>query len=252
MRRGEDVNTNCSSNKTEAIAEQLDAPPTSILLVEDEPEMAAIIQAWLKSQMYKVDVVPSGEVAFEYLQRASYDIIIMDWMLPGVSGLEVCQRFRAARGNSMIIMLTNKSKTNEKTLGLDSGADDYLTKPFNLRELSARIRALLRRPRVFKGFVYKVGSLELDSWTFKLTKNGKEVSLLPREFALLEFLMRHPDQVFSPEEILNNVWASEAQASPDTIRTYVKNLRKKLDAPGQPSMFKTIHSVGYRLESSKA
>lgn len=251
------MNTSCNDSHTEVVTEQQQqqqqqANNASILLVEDEPEMASIISAWLQSQSYKVDVVPSGEVALESLQRRSYDLIILDWMLPGVSGLEVCQRFRAARGDSLIIMLTNKSKIIEKALGLDSGADDYLTKPFNLRELSARIRALLRRPRVFKGFIHKVGSLELDSWTFQFRKNGQEISLLPREFALLEFLMRHPDQVFSPEEILNNVWASEAQASPDTIRTYVKNLRKKLDTPGQPSLIKTIHSVGYRLDSDKA
>ncbi|MBS1957338.1 MAG: response regulator transcription factor [Cyanobacteria bacterium SZAS-4] len=246
------MKTSWNDSHTEVVTEQLQANCTSILLVEDEPEMASIIRAWLQSQSYKVDVVPSGEVALESLQRQSYDLVILDWMLPGVSGLEVCQRFRATRGDSLIIMLTNKSKITEKTLGLDSGADDYLTKPFNLRELSARIRALLRRPRVFKGFIYRVGSLELDSWTFKFCKNGEEISLLPREFALLEFLMRHPDCVFSPEEILNNVWASEAQASPDTIRTYVKNIRKKLDRPGRPSVIKTIHSVGYRLESEHA
>ncbi len=246
------MNTSCSDKRSQIVDEQGRDNSPSILLVEDEPEMASIIQAWLQSQSYQVNVVPSGEMALESLQKRSYDLIILDWMLPGVSGLEVCQRFRAARGNSLIIMLTNKSKANEKEMGLDSGSDDYLTKPFNLRELSARIRALLRRPRVFKGFIHRVGSLELDSWTFKLKKKGVEVSLLPREFALLEFLMRHPDQVFSPEEILNNVWASEAQASPDTIRTYIKNLRRKLDEPGKESMFKTIHSVGYRLESDKA
>lgn len=221
----------------------------SILLVEDDVDIAMVTQSWLQSQRYNVQVVSSGEDALEALKNAQYDILILDWMLPGKTGLEICQEVRRAKENCLILMLTNKSAIAEKIFGLDSGADDYLTKPFNLRELSARLRALLRRPKVFKGFVYQINDLVLDCSKYTVFKGGVEIPLLPREFALLEFLMRNPDHVFSPEEILNNVWASEAQASPDTIRTYIKKLRRKLDAPGKPSMFKTIHSVGYRLES---
>lgn len=222
----------------------------SILLVEDDVDIALVTESWLRSQRYDVQVVPSGEAAMSALENGKYDILILDWMLPGVSGLQVCQHVRRAKENCLILMLTNKSAIAEKEMGLDSGADDYLTKPFNLRELSARLRALLRRPRVFRGFVYQINDLILDCNRFTVTKGGNEVALLPREFALLEFLMRNHDHVFSPEEILNNVWASEAQASPDTIRTYIKKLRRKLDTPNKPSMFKTIHSVGYRLESA--
>lgn len=221
----------------------------SILLVEDDIDIALVVQAWLQSQRYNVEVVNSGEEALSALQRSKYDILILDWMLPGLSGVQICEHVRQAKENCLILLLTNKSNVAEKELGLDSGADDFLTKPFNLRELSARLRALLRRPKVFKGFVYQINDLILDSSKFTIKKGGVEIALLPREFSLLEFFMRNPDRVFSAEEILNNVWASEAQASPDTIRTYIKKLRRKLDSPNKPSMFKTVHSVGYRLES---
>lgn len=221
----------------------------SILLVEDDVDIALVTESWLRSQRYEVEVVSSGEEALQALQRSKFDILILDWMLPGLTGVEVCQHVRRAKENCLILMLTNRSAISEKEVGLDAGADDYLTKPFNLRELSARLRALLRRPKVFRGFVYQIKDLILDCSSFTVTKNGRDITLLPREFALLEFLMRNPDHVFSPEEILNNVWASEAQASPDTIRTYIKKLRRKLDTPNKPSIFKTVHSVGYRLES---
>jgi|LakMenEpi03Aug12_release.lakeMendotaPanAssembly.Ray.scaffolds.fasta_scaffold183486_2 DNA-binding response OmpR family regulator len=221
----------------------------SILLVEDDLDIALVMESWLRSQRYSVQVAKSGEEALQILQDSKFDILILDWMLPGITGLQVCQQVRKDRDNCLIIMLTNKADVTEKELALDSGADDYLTKPFNLRELSARLRALLRRPKVFRGFIYQVKDLILDCSKFTVQKGGSDITLLPREFALLEFLMRNVDYVFSPEEILNNVWASEAQASPDTIRTYIKKLRRKLDTPGQPSMFKTVHSVGYCLSS---
>lgn len=225
-------------------------PNCSILLVEDEPDMAQVVQAWLQSQRYNVDMVGTGEEALEVLKKKQYDVIILDWMLPGISGVEVCRSYRSERGDAPIMMLTNKSTSVEKQYGLDSGSDDYLTKPFNLRELSARVRALQRRPKAFKGFVYTVGALQLDSSAATLKRNGELVSLLPKEFALMSFLLRNPDQVFDAETIMNNVWPSEAQSSPHIIRTYIKTLRKKLDVPGKPSFITTIHSVGYRLESS--
>ncbi|MBS2002981.1 MAG: response regulator transcription factor [Cyanobacteria bacterium SZAS LIN-5] len=221
----------------------------SILLVEDDVDIALVMESWLRSQRYSVKVAKSGEEALQILQDSRFDILILDWMLPGLSGLQVCQHARREGDNCLIIMLTNKAHVAEKEIALDAGADDYLTKPFNLRELSARLRALLRRPKLFRGFTYQIKDLILDCSKFTVQKGGVDVPLLPREFALLEFLMRNADVVFSPEEILNNVWASEAQASPDTIRTYIKKLRRKLDTPGRLSMFRTVHSVGYCLDS---
>jgi len=147
------------------------------------------------------------------------------------------------------LMLTGKGTINDKEQGLDAGADDYLTKPFHLKELSARIRALLRRPVTFTGTTLKVGSLEIDPSSHRLTIEGREVNLLPKEYAILEFLMRHPNEVFSPDALLNRVWNSESEASTDTVYTYIKTLRKKVSPEAPSSIIKTVHGVGYKLES---
>jgi DNA-binding response OmpR family regulator len=133
--------------------------------------------------------------------------------------------------------------------GLDAGADDYLGKPFELSELSARLRALLRRPAQYGGKILTVRSIVLETDTYRVTVDGKEVTLLPKEFALLEFLMRHPNQVFSSEALIDRVWPSDSEASPDTVRTYVNRLRKKLDVEGQSSAIRTIHGIGYKLDA---
>lgn len=220
-----------------------------ILLVEDEPDFSELISGWLKNDHYLIESVENGEDAMDRLRFYKYDLVILDWMLPGISGVDVCKRYRSSGGTTPILMLTAKRHVDEKEAGLDAGADDYLTKPFELKELSARIRALLRRPSAFSGNVLKVGNLVLESNSFKVTRDGEDVQLLPKEFALLEFLMRHPNQVFSAEAILDRVWSSDSEASPETIRTYIKRLRKKLDVEGTPSLLSTVHGVGYKLEA---
>jgi DNA-binding response OmpR family regulator len=219
-----------------------------ILLVEDEPDFSILIGEWLRSDHHVVEVVESGEEATDRLKFYKYDIVILDWMLPGISGLDVCKNYRSAGGTTPILLLTAKKHVDEKEQGLDAGADDYLTKPFEMKELSARIRALLRRPSVFSGSILQVGFLCLEPTAFKVTRHGEEIPLLPKEFALLEFMMRHPNQVFSAEALLDRVWASDSEASPETIRTYIKRLRKKIDLEGQQSILSTVHGVGYKLE----
>ena len=219
-----------------------------ILLVEDEPDFSILIGEWLRNEHHIVEVVETGEEGIDRLKFYQYDIVILDWMLPGVSGLDVCKSYRQGGGKTPILLLTAKKHVDEKEQGLDAGADDYLTKPFEMKELSARIRALLRRPSAFSGSVLQVGSLNLNPTTFKLTRIGEEIALLPKEFALLEFMMRHPNQVFSAEALLDRVWSSDSEASPETIRTYIKRLRKKIDVPGQPSILSTVHGVGYKLD----
>ncbi|MDP3508612.1 MAG: response regulator transcription factor [Candidatus Melainabacteria bacterium] len=219
-----------------------------ILLVEDEPDFSILIAQLLASEHHTVEIATSGESALELLAVYHFDCLILDWNLPGISGLEVCQKFRAKKGLTPILMLTARQHVDDKSAGLDSGADDYLTKPFELKELSSRVRALLRRPTSFQGTSLKVGKLEMDVNNFKLTNHGKEVQLLPKEFALLEFFMRHPNQVFSPETLIDRVWASDHEASPETIRTYIKRLRKKLDVEGKPSNLSTVHGVGYKFD----
>lgn len=223
-----------------------------ILVVEDEPDFSELVGEWLKSQHHVVEIVGSGEDALDRLRFYKYDIVVLDWMLPGVSGLDVCKEFRSHGGTTPILLLTAKRHVDEKEQGLDAGADDYLTKPFEMKELSARIRALLRRPQAFAGAVLQVGDLVLEPNTYKVTRNGEDLTLLPKEFALLEFLMRHPNQVFSAEALLDRVWSSDSEASPETIRTYIKRLRKKIDVDGQPSVLSTVHGVGYKLEASQA
>ena len=219
-----------------------------ILLVEDDPEVCEVVTDWLVDEHYTVDVVNNGVEAIERLRFDKYDVLIFDWQLPDLTGIEICKKFRSKGGNTPVLMLTGKSEITDKETGLDAGADDYLTKPFHPRELSARVRALLRRSGDLKQNVLTCGDLELDPQGFKVTKGGKEVALLPKEFALLEFFLRHPNQVFSPEALLDRVWSAESEASPDTIRVHITKLRGKIDNEGQPSMIKTIHRQGYKWE----
>ena len=170
-----------------------------ILLVEDEVDLSDLVKEWLKTEKHVVELVENGEEAIDRLKFYKYDIVILDWVLPGKSGLQVCQEYRALGGTTPILFLTAKNMINEKEAGLDAGSDDYLTKPFDIKELSARIRALLRRPQVFSGSVVTLGPLELDTSSRKFLFNGQEQQLLPKEFALLEFLMKHPNTVFSSE-----------------------------------------------------
>ncbi len=220
-----------------------------VLIVEDEPDLSDPIRAFLTHEHHLVEVVDNGLEALERLRFYKFDVIILDWMLPGLQGVEVCKQYRASGGSTPILMLTARRQTQEKVLALDAGADDYLTKPFDVYEVSARVRALLRRPAAVSSNLLKVRNIVLETSTFRVTRNDEEVQLLPKEFALLEFLMRHPNQVFSAEALLDRVWASDSEASPETIRTYVKRLRQKIDTNGQPSIISTVHGVGYKLES---
>lgn len=221
-----------------------------ILIVEDEPDLAEPVRAYLTHEHHLVEVVADGNEALERLRFYKYDLIVMDWMLPGMHGVEVCKHFRASGGTTPILMLTSRKQVNDKITGLDSGADDYLTKPFDVQEIAARVRALLRRPQAVSSNVLTARNLVLESSTFRVTRNGEDVSLLPKEFALLEFFMRHPNQVFSAEALLDRVWSSESEASPETIRTYIKRLRQKIDIKGEKnSIISTVHGVGYKLEA---
>ncbi len=218
-----------------------------ILLVEDESDISDMVSAWLSREHHVVEVAGSGEEALDIIRVYPFDVLILDWVLPGISGVDVCRQYRSKGGRSPILMLTAKKDVDEKETGLDAGADDYLTKPFELKELSARIRALLRRPTPFSGNVLKVGPIMLDTTSHEVTRDGELVELLPKEFALLSFFMRHPNQVFSADALLDRVWSSDSEASPETIRTYIKRLRKKIDEKGKPSLVGTVHGVGYKL-----
>jgi len=220
-----------------------------ILVVEDEHDLAGLVQNWLTREHHLVERTDNGSDALHLMQFNKYDVIILDLMLPGLDGMEVCKRYRQHKGTTPILMLTARDSIEDKESGLDAGADDYLVKPFHLKELSARLRALLRRGATAPSNILRVRGISIDASEYRVEKGGQEVHLLPKEFRLLEFLVRHPNHVFSAEELLARVWESDTPALLDTVRGHVKRLRKKLDTPGEPSIISTVYGLGYKLEA---
>lgn len=222
----------------------------TILLVEDDEDLATTVKDHLASERYAVEHAPDGLTAEEMLKLTAFDLIILDWSLPGKTGIEICGEFRRQGGKTPIIMLTGKRQIEDKEEGLDTGADDYLTKPFSLRELSARVRALMRRPEQVVGTVINVGNLTMDLTEHSLSRNGERIHLQKQDFALLEFLMRHPNQVFTSEALINRVWGVESEATAESVRSAIKRLRQKLDSSdGDDSIIENIPRVGYRLNN---
>jgi DNA-binding response OmpR family regulator len=219
-----------------------------ILVVEDDHEVAFAVEEALKALQHVVEVVADGADGLFRLTTYSYDMAILDWDLPTMSGVVVCQKYRAAGGNIPILMMTGKTNIVEKEAGLDSGADDYLTKPFNLRELTARTRALLRRPPEVGNNSLQVRDLVLDMQSSRVYRAGVEVKLLPKEFALLEYVMRKKNQVLDVNDLLEHVWSSESESSEDAVRQCITRLRRKIDREGEPSLISTIKGLGYRLD----
>ena len=207
-----------------------------------------MIEEWLEKEHHLVDVVHDGKEGFDRLQFYSYDLAIIDIDLPSMSGTEICHQFRSGGGHTPVLMLTGKTEIDDKMKGFDAGTDDYLTKPFNPRELTARLRALLARPTHRIKDVLIIGDLELDPLEHIVRKAGLHLHLMPREFSLLELFMRHPGEVFSPEAILNKVWSSESEASPDTVKVHIAKLRRKIDDENNASRIVTIHGIGYKLQ----
>jgi DNA-binding response OmpR family regulator len=225
---------------------------SKVLLVEDDLDLVSRVTKWLTLERYSVESVTNGREALELLRDVKYDFVILDWHLPELSGIEVCKYFRSSGGSTPILILTGKTDIADKEAGLDSGADDYLTKPFHPRELSARLRALGRRPGECLDDQLRAGDLVLQVHRYRLTKNGEEIDVLPLEFSLLEFLMRHPGRVFGADALIERVWPVNSEASPEAVRTCIKTLRKKIDTAGEPSLIKTVHGVGYKLEAPRS
>ena len=219
-----------------------------ILIAEDDIDLAEAVQNWLEAEHHAVEIVYDGKEALERMRLYKYDLTILDWQMPGLAGIKVCQKYREGGGKTAILILTSRANVDDKEQGLDSGADDYLTKPFEMRELSARVRALLRRPASdVTNNVLKAGHLSLDRQTHEVRRGDQVLNLLPKEFALLEFLMRYPNEVCSLETLLNRVWPSDSDSSPDTVRVHLTHLRNKLQPKGGPQI-KTVYGVGYKLE----
>ena len=219
-----------------------------ILLVEDNKDLTTLINVSLK-QDYAIDIVHNGGEGLECLRTGRYDVVILDWELPELSGPEICRQFRASGGTTPVLMLTGKSHIAEKEQGLDAGADDYLTKPFDMRELAARLRALARRPAARPSAALTFLDLHIDPVRHSLKKGDEEIHLLKKDFALLEFLMRYPEEIFGTETILERVWSYDSEVTADAVRTSIKRIRKALDqsADESESIIENVRRVGYRL-----
>lgn len=221
-----------------------------ILLVEDDLVLACMIKDYLSAHHYVIDSVGSGAEAAYGLASGDYDLVILDMGLPDMSGVDVCRRFRQDGGTTLVLMLTGNRTMDDKASGFEAGADDYLTKPFHMQELTLRIQALMRRSGKFTTDTIKVGDLELDLKKYCAAVSGKTIELLPRELALLEFLMRHPGEYFSSDTLLNRVWSSESDIAPDAVRQCVKRLRQKLDSVDRGSYIKSVQKLGYKIDAS--
>lgn len=219
-----------------------------ILIVEDDARLCEVVKESLESEQHSVELSRDGSDASSRLRAYTYDLVVLDWDIPFVNGIEVLKQFRARGGTTPILMLTGKSHIAEKELGFDTGADDYLTKPFQLREFTSRVKALLRRPSSMQNKVLRAGDVILEPSEFRVTRAGKEVVLSKKEFAILEFLMRHPKQVYSAEALLRCVWKAEDLVGPETVKTHIKNIRAKLDSPDKPSLLTTVFGVGYKVD----
>ena len=227
-----------------------------ILLVEDEEDIGKALQRSLKQEKYVVDWVQDGAEAWSYLSSPEVDYVlaIVDWMLPSLSGLEICKRLRA-QGNSLpVLMLTAKDQLEDRVMGLDSGADDYLVKPFGMVELMARLRALLRRPTQVQSQILQVGNLILDygKSTIAIANQSaiaESFMLTTKEFQLLEYFMQHPNQILTRDQIINRLWDFEAEPISNVVAAQIRLLRKKLLESNCNINIETIYGLGYRLNS---
>ena len=220
-----------------------------ILVVEDEHKIANSIKKGLEQESYAVDICYTGTEGYDLASTEDYDVIALDLLLPGMDGVTMCKKLRSQNIHTPVLMLTAKGQTNDKVAGLDSGADDYLTKPFAFEELLARIRALVRRPRHTVGTTLKIEDLTLDTLSFEVKRAGRTIQLSSREFALLEYLMRHPKTTLTKDQIIGHVWNYDADILPNTVEVYIGYLRNKLDKPfpDKLSLIHTIRGFGYKI-----
>lgn len=221
-----------------------------ILIVEDNEAQSEILGLLLREEGFDVDIVHSAEDGIQVVERFPYDLLIVDWELPGMTGPEFCKKYRQSGGNASVLMLTGRTDVKSKAAGLDLGADDYVTKPYEILEVSARIRSLLRRPAAFVGHVLRADGIEYDMESKAARIGNTRIELTRREAALLEFLLRHPNQGFSAKMLLDAVWPLEAAVTEDTVRSSMRHLRNKLASAGGADTIKTVQGAGYMIAKS--
>ncbi|WP_295695165.1 phosphate regulon transcriptional regulator PhoB [uncultured Maricaulis sp.] len=222
-----------------------------VLVVEDEDALATLLQYNLEKEGYSVAVARDGEEALIQAEESTPDLVLVDWMLPKVSGIEVCRRLRGRQetANVPIIMLTARGEETDRVRGLDTGADDYVVKPFSMTELFARIRAVLRRIRPgLAGDVIEAGDISMDRVAHRVRRADREIHLGPTEFRLLDYLMQHPGRVFSREQLLDAVWGSDVYVEARTVDVHVGRLRKALNNKQERDPIRTVRSAGYAFD----
>jgi len=221
-----------------------------ILLVEDDIYLAEALAEALAIQRYAVDTVSDGEAAWVQVNTLDYDLILLDMMLPKLDGIHLCQRLRSHGYQMPILMITARDTSTDKVIGLDAGADDYMVKPLDIPELLARIRALLRRGQTVSPPILEWGELHLDPATYEVCYGDQTLRLTPKEYSLLELLIRNGRQIMSRSAIIEHVWSLDHPPKEDTIKVHIKSLRSKLRAVGAPEdLIETVHGLGYRLKS---
>jgi two-component system copper resistance phosphate regulon response regulator CusR len=217
-----------------------------ILLIEDEPEIAAVVKRGLEEARYMVDVAEDGAAGLDRALKGDYSLIILDLMLPGTDGWQICQRLRARRNPIPILMVTARDAVDDRVRGLEMGADDYLPKPFAFRELKARVQALLRRDKIHKGKTFRIADLEIDTERHRVTRAGQEIPLTQREYLLLEALATREGQVLTRDMIQQRVWWDDDSYS-NTVDVHISSLRKKIDVDHEIKLIHTVHGRGYTL-----
>jgi DNA-binding response OmpR family regulator len=221
-----------------------------ILVVEDETRLAAVLRRGLQEQGYAVDVASDGEEGLRLAEQEDYDLVLLDVLLPVLDGLSVCRRLRAARRPMPILMLTARDAIDDRVAGLDSGADDYLVKPFAFRELLARVRALLRREALVRDPVLRVADLEVNTVTHEVRRAGRAVELTSKEYTVLEYFVRNPNHVLTRTQIAEHVWDYDFVAMSNVVDVYVGYLRRKLADHREPRLLQTVRGAGYRLRAA--
>jgi two-component system OmpR family response regulator len=219
-----------------------------VLIVEDQPKLAALLARGLREEGHAADVAPVGEDALWMAAAATYDVVVLDIMLPGIDGLETCRRLRKNGVWTPVLMLTARDAVDDRISGLDAGGDDYLTKPFSFDELLARLRALTRRAPAERPVVFELGELRLDPAAHRAWRGGSELDLSAKEFALLELLMRRPGDVLTRSQLLEGAWDMSYERRSNIVDVYIRHLREKIDRPFGTATIETVRGVGYRLK----
>ena len=226
-----------------------------LLLVEDDPGLTELLKWHFEREAFDVEHTPDGEEALQLAKEAPPDLVLLDWMIEGLSGIEVCRRLRRTPGTAHVpvIMITGRDEESDRIRGLETGADDYVTKPFSPRELVARVGAVLRRSRPVKtGEQLTFADLEMDLASFRVRREGRNVALGPTEFRLLRHFMENPGRVFSRARLLDAVWGRDKDIEIRTVDVHVRRLRQALSLPGKPELIRTVRQIGYALDDEAA